>query len=204
MSTPQPIPGTGSVGGNQIQGSQGGSGGAPNASSVTNPVFVPSTPSQSHQPQPGSIPNPTPSSLTRTSSLSRPPGRRPSASFVSNLNGIPGIGGSSTPQPPATPGGSVARRPSRAQHPPMAVATPSRHLSHDEAIEALRAFLKERSSYDVFPVSFRLIVLDSQLKVKKALDVLLLYGESALGYLVCLHTRGHPCPAAAKEESHQS
>jgi hypothetical protein len=60
----------------------------------------------------------------------------------------------------------------------MTAPTPSRHLSHDEAIEALRAFLKERSSYDVFPVSFRLIVLDSQLKVKKALDVMLLYGGS--------------------------
>ena len=53
---------------------------------------------------------------------------------------------------------------------------PNRPLSHDEAIEALRGFLKERSSYDVFPVSFRLIVLDTQLKVKKALDVMLLYG----------------------------
>ncbi|ADV20385.1 nuclear protein SNF4 [Cryptococcus gattii E566] len=68
---------------------------------------------------------------------------------------------------------SIARRPSRAAHPPMA---PPRPLTHDEALEALRAFLKERSSYDVFPVSFRLIVLDTQLKVKKALDVMLLYG----------------------------
>lgn len=54
---------------------------------------------------------------------------------------------------------------------------PPRPLTHDEALEALRAFLKERSSYDVFPVSFRLIVLDTQLKVKKALDVMLLYGK---------------------------
>ncbi|BEI85502.1 hypothetical protein CcaverHIS002_0509030 [Cutaneotrichosporon cavernicola] len=70
-------------------------------------------------------------------------------------------------------GASVVRRPSRATHPPVA---PSKPLSHQEALEALRAFLKERSSYDVLPVSFRLIVLDSQLKVKKALDVMLLYG----------------------------
>jgi hypothetical protein len=54
---------------------------------------------------------------------------------------------------------------------------PLKPLTHQEALEALRAFLKERSSYDVFPVSFRLIVLDSHLKVKKALDVMLLYGE---------------------------
>lgn len=54
---------------------------------------------------------------------------------------------------------------------------PPRQLSHAEALDALRNFLKERSSYDVFPVSFRLIVLDTQLKVKKALDAMLLYGE---------------------------
>lgn len=71
-------------------------------------------------------------------------------------------------------GASVVRRPSRATHPP---APPNKPLTHQEALEALRAFLKERSSYDVFPVSFRLIVLDSQLKVKKALDVMLLYGR---------------------------
>ncbi|WOO81179.1 5'-AMP-activated protein kinase subunit gamma [Vanrija pseudolonga] len=70
-------------------------------------------------------------------------------------------------------GTGVVRRPSRATHPPV---VPSKPLTHHEALEALRAFLKERSSYDVFPVSFRLIVLDSQLKVKKALDVMLLYG----------------------------
>jgi len=68
----------------------------------------------------------------------------------------------------------MGRRTSRATQAP---AIPTKALSHTEALEALRAFLKERSSYDVFPVSFRLIVLDTQLKVKKALDVMLLYGE---------------------------
>ncbi|ODN81999.1 hypothetical protein L202_02327 [Cryptococcus amylolentus CBS 6039] len=66
-----------------------------------------------------------------------------------------------------------ARRPSTATHRPP---PPPRPLTHDEALDSLRAFLKERSSYDVFPVSFRLIVLDTHLKVKKALDVMLLYG----------------------------
>jgi 5'-AMP-activated protein kinase regulatory gamma subunit len=46
-----------------------------------------------------------------------------------------------------------------------------------EALQSLRGFLKERSSYDVFPLSFRLIVFDGQLKVKKALDVMLQYGR---------------------------
>lgn len=68
----------------------------------------------------------------------------------------------------------LGRRPSRVTHPPP---VPTRALSHDEALDALRGFLKERSSYDVFPVSFRLIVLDTTLKVKKALDVMLLYSE---------------------------
>ncbi|KAK1924312.1 hypothetical protein DB88DRAFT_489826 [Papiliotrema laurentii] len=98
--------------------------------------------------------SPAPTTVNRASSLSRPP-RRASHSMA------------------GTPGSSLARRPSRATHPPVA---PLRPLSHDEALEALRGFLKERSSYDVFPVSFRLIVLDTQLKVKKALDVMLLYG----------------------------
>ncbi|WWC89223.1 uncharacterized protein L201_004141 [Kwoniella dendrophila CBS 6074] len=96
-------------------------------------------------------------SLNRQPSTSNRPIRRPS------------IQGSSYGT--AATGSSIVRRPSRAQHPPM-----QRALTHNEALEALRNFLKERSSYDVFPVSFRLIVLDTQLKVKKALDVMLLYG----------------------------
>ena len=178
MSTPQggPAPSFVSPSGDRPGGGNGAGNpipGLPSSASTSQPVYIPSTPTQREyhhqQPIPGSIPNPTPSSLTRTSSLSRPPGRRPSVA-----NGTPV--GSATPVP-STPGSSgVARRPSRAHHPPMTAPTPTRHLSHDEAIEALRAFLKDRSSYDVFPVSFRLIVLDSQLKVKKALDVMLLYG----------------------------
>ena len=48
--------------------------------------------------------------------------------------------------------------------------------THDAALYSIRAFLKSRTSYDAFPVSFRLIVLDSQLEVKKALQCLLLNG----------------------------
>ncbi|WVR06952.1 hypothetical protein IAU60_003988 [Kwoniella sp. DSM 27419] len=98
-------------------------------------------------------------SLNRATSVSRPT-RRGSQSMA----GSAGTQGA---------GSSIARRPSRATHPPM---QQHRQLTHPEALEALRGFLKERSSYDVFPVSFRLIVLDTQLKVKKALDVMLLYG----------------------------
>ncbi|KIM48149.1 hypothetical protein M413DRAFT_62578 [Hebeloma cylindrosporum] len=42
--------------------------------------------------------------------------------------------------------------------------------SHDTALTAIRSFLKGHTSYDAFPVSFRLIVLDTKLNVKKALQ----------------------------------
>ncbi|TFK77044.1 CBS-domain-containing protein [Pluteus cervinus] len=48
--------------------------------------------------------------------------------------------------------------------------------SHDAALNAIRSFLKATTSYDAFPVSFRLIVLDTKLSVKKALQCLLLNG----------------------------
>ncbi|KAJ1311426.1 hypothetical protein OPQ81_009915 [Rhizoctonia solani] len=48
--------------------------------------------------------------------------------------------------------------------------------THEAALNKIRAFLNGRSSYDVFPVSFRLIVLDTKLEVKKALGALLLNG----------------------------
>ncbi|OBZ78531.1 5'-AMP-activated protein kinase subunit gamma [Grifola frondosa] len=48
--------------------------------------------------------------------------------------------------------------------------------THDAALSAIRNYLKGRTSYDTFPVSFRLIVLDSRLEVKKALQCLLLNG----------------------------
>jgi hypothetical protein len=56
-------------------------------------------------------------------------------------------------------------------HPPY----PSQE-SHDTALAAIRSFLKGHTSYDAFPVSFRLIVLDTKLNVKKALQCLLLNG----------------------------
>ncbi|KAI0030662.1 CBS-domain-containing protein [Vararia minispora EC-137] len=45
--------------------------------------------------------------------------------------------------------------------------------SHDAALASIRNFLKSRTSYDAFPVSFRLLVLDSKLEVKRALQCLL-------------------------------
>ncbi|TFL06518.1 hypothetical protein BDV98DRAFT_559547 [Pterulicium gracile] len=48
--------------------------------------------------------------------------------------------------------------------------------THDSALQSIRSFLKGRTSYDAFPVSFRLIVLDTKLNVMKALQCLLLNG----------------------------
>lgn len=42
---------------------------------------------------------------------------------------------------------------------------------------AIRAFLKVRTSYDVLPLSFRLIVFDQALLVNKSLNILLQNGE---------------------------
>ncbi|CCE86807.1 Piso0_005320 [Millerozyma farinosa CBS 7064] len=51
----------------------------------------------------------------------------------------------------------------------------SEQLNHDQKIglKAIRLFLQSKTSYDVLPVSYRLIVLDISLLVKKSLNILL-------------------------------
>lgn len=48
-------------------------------------------------------------------------------------------------------------------------------IEHDQKIgvRAIRLFLQSKTSYDVLPVSYRLIVLDTSLLVKKSLNILL-------------------------------
>jgi 5'-AMP-activated protein kinase regulatory gamma subunit len=46
-----------------------------------------------------------------------------------------------------------------------------------ESLRTIRAFLKARTSYDVLPLSYRLIVLDTALLVKKSLSILNQNGE---------------------------
>ena len=43
---------------------------------------------------------------------------------------------------------------------------------------AIREFLKVRTSYDVLPLSFRLVVLDIDLLIKKSLNILLQNGTA--------------------------
>ncbi|KAF2470174.1 nuclear protein SNF4 [Lindgomyces ingoldianus] len=45
-----------------------------------------------------------------------------------------------------------------------------------DALRTIRAFLKVRTSYDVMPLSFRLIVFDTSLLVKKSLNILIQNG----------------------------
>lgn len=48
-------------------------------------------------------------------------------------------------------------------------------IEHDQRIglKAIRLFLQSKASYDVLPVSYRLVVLDTSLLVKKSLNILL-------------------------------
>lgn len=79
-----------------------------------------------------------------------------------------GVGSSST----TTGGGGGG---SSEQHEPA-----PEPVSHEAGLAQIRSFLRGRSSYDVFPVSFRLIVLDTKLMVKKALGVMWQNGTSSL------------------------
>ncbi|KAF8216166.1 hypothetical protein K438DRAFT_1560657 [Mycena galopus ATCC 62051] len=59
------------------------------------------------------------------------------------------------------------RKPSRRR---AASHLPPHHDSHEAALYGIRAMLRGRTGYDAFPVSFRLIVLDTKLSVTRALQ----------------------------------
>ena len=54
---------------------------------------------------------------------------------------------------------------------------PNSQDKHDAALHAIRNLLKGHTCYDAFPISFRLITLDTKLNVMKALQCLLFNGE---------------------------
>ncbi|ODH13108.1 hypothetical protein ACO22_07596 [Paracoccidioides brasiliensis] len=62
---------------------------------------------------------------------------------------------------------------------PMTPAQPERAVDRDErlALREIRNFLKVRTSYDVLPLSFRLIVFDTSLSVKESLNILAQNGK---------------------------
>ncbi|KAG2044786.1 hypothetical protein BDR03DRAFT_847827 [Suillus americanus] len=76
----------------------------------------------------------------------------------------------------AAPSPKFKRRGSTRKRAPSYICPPQSQETHDAALHAIRNLLKGRTSYDAFPVSFRLIVLDTKLNVKKALQCLLLNG----------------------------
>ncbi|KAL2865181.1 AMP-activated serine/threonine-protein kinase regulatory subunit SNF4 [Aspergillus lucknowensis] len=67
-----------------------------------------------------------------------------------------------------------SRRPSYPMSPPQ----PERAIDREErqGLRAIRNFLKVRASYDVLPLSFRLIVFDTALSVKESLNILIQNG----------------------------
>ncbi|KAG2120971.1 CBS-domain-containing protein [Suillus discolor] len=71
---------------------------------------------------------------------------------------------------------TLKRKGSTRRRAPSHIPPPQSQETHDAALHAIRNLLKGRTSYDAFPVSFRLIVLDTKLNVKKALQCLLLNG----------------------------
>lgn len=67
----------------------------------------------------------------------------------------------------------LAQRP-RGQSQPMPHVEPESAIERDQRIglQRIRDFLKVRTSYDVLPLSFRLIIFDTALLVKKSLTIL--------------------------------
>ncbi|KAF2654639.1 nuclear protein SNF4 [Lophiostoma macrostomum CBS 122681] len=74
--------------------------------------------------------------------------------------------------------GFVAPRTYLEQTRPMQPPKPVTALDREqmEGLKSIRAFLKVRTSYDVLPLSFRLIVFDTSLLVKKSLNILIQNG----------------------------
>lgn len=70
----------------------------------------------------------------------------------------------STSTPPRTAAASTRDRGS--------LGTAGRPLHHKQALSAIRAFLRRESCFDILPESFRLIVLDNKLLIKRALVAL--------------------------------
>ncbi|KAJ5489059.1 5'-AMP-activated protein kinase subunit gamma [Penicillium diatomitis] len=70
-------------------------------------------------------------------------------------------------------------QPSSYLRPPMS-SQPERPIDVEErqGLRAIRNFLKVRTSYDVLPLSFRLIIFDTGLSVKESLNILIQNGKS--------------------------
>ena len=87
-----------------------------------------------------------------------------------------------------------------------------RRDKHQAALDSIRKFLRERSSYDVLPVSFRLVVLDTKLVVKPALDIMWqtgivsapLWQSSAATDMPAADEEGKPIEGTKQAAGHQT
>jgi hypothetical protein len=59
--------------------------------------------------------------------------------------------------------------------------------------KAIREFLKIRTSYDVLPMSFRLIILDTDLLIKKSLTIFIQSGTNLAAFWHWRCTGVHWC-----------
>ncbi|KAI9711858.1 MAG: AMP-activated serine/threonine-protein kinase regulatory subunit [Bogoriella megaspora] len=124
----------------------------------------------------GDLPSPPPPSTT-----SSPPTNFPDASATSQpAVTLPFVAPSSylRPRHPhhnhlklSTPAAAAAQQKDRNHNSGMAMSALDREQV--EGLRAIRRFLKVRTSYDVLPLSFRLIVFDTALLVKKSLNILI-------------------------------
>ncbi|RDW63098.1 AMP-activated serine/threonine-protein kinase regulatory subunit SNF4 [Aspergillus mulundensis] len=151
----------------RISGSCSGSGLPPPANDTTTTAITASTASAALPSATHPDPDPDPRSSTFCS--------------VSTLPPVPLSDPHPHPPPPLAicghEGGFVqpssylrSRRPSY----PMPATQPERAIDREErqGLRAIRNFLKVRTSYDVLPLSFRLIVFDTALTVKESLNIL--------------------------------
>ncbi|KAE9581653.1 5'-AMP-activated protein kinase subunit gamma [Colletotrichum fructicola] len=122
------------------------------ASSASKDNAGPGSMSMSHQQQPSGTGPLQPPVVATAASIARPQGHE--LPFVTPSSYL-------RPRPP-----SVLRK--------MPEKPPS-PLDKDQmqGLKAIREFLKVRTSYDVLPLSFRLIVLDNDLLIKKSLNILI-------------------------------
>ncbi|KAI1817179.1 CBS-domain-containing protein [Poronia punctata] len=69
-------------------------------------------------------------------------------------------------------------RPSSRSHAIPPVAAPMSPIDEEQmqGLRGMREFLRVRTSYDVLPLSFRLIILDNELLIKKSLNILIQNG----------------------------
>ncbi|UKZ72536.1 hypothetical protein TrVFT333_000166 [Trichoderma virens FT-333] len=171
---------------------------APDPAPVPIPACLPASPSGA-SPSPGSAPDrslaspaASPGPSPRSSSRSSPGSSgSASASTSASTSASAATPGSAESEPTSTPAPGFKLRPPSIVLPPfvapssylfnagvMADAPDPKPLSpldkeQRQGLKAIRDFLRKRTSYDVLPLSFRLIVLDTDLLIKKSLNILI-------------------------------